>query len=204
MSIVRIKNPYPFILMLCLSITSCASTSITEDWVEEGLNGTYEHPMILAIADSQQTRRIYEKYFVSELKKKNITAIPSYELISSKQKLNRETVVHAIRGTDIDSVLVTYLILADSKIQVSESPIDMGYSGNVENLMMSDTLISVRGRSNSAEIIGLKSDFYDVASKKLVWSVQTQSVAPESIDQVITEVSDLLIGRLYDDGVLKE
>ena len=97
-------------LLLSLFITSCASTKLTDAWFEEGVSSNYNHLMIIAISDSQQTRQIYEKYFVSELKSRSIKSTASYTLISSKQKLNRETVVNAIKGTDIDAVLVTYLV----------------------------------------------------------------------------------------------
>ena len=190
-------------LFLSLLVTSCATTKITDAWFEEGEHKSYQHPMIIAISDSQQTRQIYEKHFVLELKDRNIKSTASYALISSKQKLNRETVVNAIKGTDIDAVLVTYLVYADSKLTASESPINMGYSGNVDDLKMSDTLISSRGRSNSTEVVGLKNDLYDVVSKKMLWSVQTKTVGPESIDQVVTEVTQLLINQLFSDGLLK-
>lgn len=190
-------------LFASLVITSCASTKVTDSWGEEREGKAFQHPMIIAISDSQQTRQIYEKHFVSELKENNIVSTASYTLISSKQKLNRETVVNAIKGTEIDSVLVTYLVLADSKIKADESPVNMGYSGNVEDLKMSDTIISNRGRSNSTEVVGLKNDLYDVATKKMIWSVQTKTVGPESIDQVVTEVTELLINQMFSDGLLE-
>ena len=197
------KSRSVVILFVSLVITSCASTKMTDSWVDEREDRAFQHPMIIAISDSQQTRQIYEKHFVSELKKNNIVATASYTLISSKQKLNREMIVNAIKNTDIDAVLVTYLVLADSKIMAHESPVNMGYSGNVDDLKMSDTLISSRGRSNSTEVVGLKNDLYDVASKKMIWSVQTKTVGPESIDQVVTEVTELLINQMFSDDLLK-
>jgi len=197
------KSRLVVILFVSLVITSCASTKMTNSWVDEREDKAFHHPMIVAISDSQQTRQIYEKHFVSELKKNNIVATASYTLINSKQKLNRETIVNAIKNTDIDAVLVTYLVLADSKIMAHESPVNMGYSGNVDDLKMSDTLISSRGRSNSTEVVGLKNDLYDVASKKMIWSVQTKTVGPESIDQVVTEVTEFLINQMFSDDLLK-
>ncbi len=190
-------------LLISLLIVSCANTSITQSWVEKEQTKTYKHPMIIAISDSQQTRRIFEKLLVSGLAENNITATPSYTLISSKQKISRETVINALQGTQIDSVLVTYLVSADSEIKHHDSPINMGYSGNVENNMMSDTLVSARGRSSSTDIIVLKNDFYDAQSKTVVWSVQTKTVAPHSIDEVVTNVTELLIQQLLDDNILE-
>jgi len=198
---IRIKNSV--ILLLCLVMTSCASTSLTQSWKQPELEKSFKHLMIIGISDSQQTRRIYENHFVAELKKKNITAIPSYKLISSKQIINRETVLKAVRGTDIDSVLVSYLVSVDSEIRHYDSPLNPGYSASPDANMISATLITDRGRSRSSEVIGLKNDLYDVQAKSMVWSAQTRTVAPESIDHAITEVTKLLIKELINDNILK-
>ncbi len=188
-------------LLMCLLLSACANTKITENWMDHENSKSYSHPMIIGITDSQQTRQIYEKHFVAELAKKNITATPSYTLISSKQEINQETVSNAIKGTQIDSVLVSYLVTVDSKLTHQDSPINTGYSGDTDN-MMSDTLVSKRGRASSTEVIDLKNDLYDVKSKAIIWSVQTETVAPPSIDEVIIDVTDLLINQLLADDLL--
>lgn len=191
------------VLMLVLVITSCSNTQLTQSWKEDKLAKSYQHPMIIGISDSQQTRRIYEGHLVAELKKKNITAIPSYTLISSKQKINRETIIKAIQGSDIDSVLVTYLVSAESELKEVDSPLTGNYSGDTENNMMSATIITSKGRLSSEDVIVLKHDYFDAGSKSIVWSVQTRTVAPQSIDQAIEEVTALLVELLLDDEILK-
>jgi len=194
---------YFIILVLSLVITSCSNTEVIQDWVAEGLDKTYQHPLIIGISDSQQTRQIFEKHFVSELAKNNVTATPSYTLISSKQKMNRETVMKAIEGTEIDSVIVTYLVSSETEVMYHESPLSQGYSGDPDSTKVSATLVSTRGRTSSAEIITLKNDLYDVETKTLRWTAQTRTVAPESIDEVVTDVTELLVDRLLNDGILK-
>ena len=194
---------YFIILVLSLVMTSCSNTEVIQDWVAEGLDKTYQHPLIIGISDSQQTRQIFEKHFVSELAKNNVTATPSYTLISSKQKMNRETVMKAIEGTDIDSVIVTYLVSSETEVMYHESPLSQGYSGDPDSTKVSATLVSTRGRTSSAEIITLKNDLYDVETKTLRWTAQTRTVAPESIDEVVTDVTELLVDRLINDGILK-
>jgi len=192
-----------FVLLLGMLVTSCANTKIIDDWVKDDLAKTYHHPMIIGVSDSQQNRQIYEKYFVSELAKRNIEATPSYILISSKQKMNRETVIDAVEGTEIDSVIITYLVSSETEVMHHESPLSQGYSGDPESTLLSSTLIANRYRTSNAEIITLKNDLYDVETKSLSWTAQTRTVAPESIDQVVTDVTELLIDQLLDDGVLK-
>ena len=194
---------YYIVLALSVFIVSCASTKVTENWVHAEHSKPYRHPMIIGISDSQQTRQIYEKHFVSELKKINVTATASYTLINSKQKMNRETVLKAIEGTDIDSVIVTYLVSSETEVKHHESPLSQGYSGDIEGSRLSATLVSTRGRTSSAEIITLKNDLYDVQTKTLIWTTQTRTVAPESIDEAITDVVDLLVGQMISDNVIK-
>lgn len=197
----KVKNVV--VTLMCLVVASCANTRLKETWMLEDHKKTYHQPMIIGISDSQQTRRIYENHFVSELKKKNIDAVPSYTLISSKQVINRETVVAAIKDTDIDAVLVSYLVSADEEIRHQNSPLNMSYSGSVESSQISATIVTTRGRSRTGEVFVLKNDIYDAESNELVWSAYTKTVAPESIDEVVTDVTELLIGELFADELLK-
>ena len=202
---IKVKNFSVLIILLVMAvvIASCSNTSLLQSWKETEAGGVYKHLMIIGISDSQQTRQLYEKYFVDELKKRKLTATPSYQLISSKQKMNRETVVAAIQGTEIDAVLVTYLVSADSEMKYRDSPLGASYSGTAEGSQISATIVTKRGRSSSEEVFVLKNDIYDAQSKTLVWSARTETVAPESIDQVITEVTALLIDKMFSDGVVK-
>ena len=202
---IKVKNFSVLIILLVMAvaIVSCSSTSLLQSWKETEAGRVYKHLMIIGISDSQQTRQLYEKYFVAELKKRNVTATPSYQLISSKQKMNRETVVAAIQGTAIDAVLVSYLVSADAEVKHRDSPLGASYSGTAEGSQISATIVTNRGRSRTEEVFTLKNDVYDAQSKTLVWSAQTRTVAPESVDEVVTEVTDLLIDRMFSDGIVK-
>ncbi len=197
------KIKYFIVLILSVLSASCANTKITENWVDENHHKTYKHPMVIGVSDSQQTRQIFEKHVVAKLKKVNITAIPSYTLINSKQKMNRETAIAAIEGKDIDAVIVTYLVSSESQVKHHKSPLSKGYIGDIEGSKMSATLVATRGRSSHSEIVTLKSDIYDAVSKNLVWTVQTKTVAPESIDEVIIDVTELLIKQMFSDNIIK-
>jgi len=201
---INVKNFIVILLLLVMgiAIASCSSTSLMQSWKAEP-GQTYKHLMIIGITDSQQTRQMYEKHFVAELKKRNVTATPSYKLISSKQKMNRETVVAAIEDTEIDAVLVTYLVSADAEIIHHDSPLGASYSGTAEGSQISATIVTNRGRSRTEEVFVLKNDIYDAQSKTLIWSVQTETVGPESVDEVVTEVTELLIDRMFSDGIIK-
>ena len=192
-----------FIIFTSSLLLACTHTSLEDSWKEPDHDRSYSKPLIIGISDSQQNRQIFEKQFAQKINEYQVEAVPSYTLISSKQKINRETVVETVQGTDIDAVLVTYLVSTEYEMKYQDSPVNTGYSGSSETNMMSSTIISKRGRSRSEEIISLKTDLFDVSRKQLVWSAQTETVGPESIDDTIIEVTDLLVERLVDDGLIK-
>ncbi|MDT8281757.1 MAG: hypothetical protein RQ982_02970 [Gammaproteobacteria bacterium] len=191
--------------MISVLAASCTGTHLVDSWVEPGHAKPYKYPMIIGVSDSQQTRQLFEKYFVAQLKKKNISATPSFILIDSKQKMNRETVVKALADTDIpiDSVIATYLVAAETEVKHHDSPLANTYADSADDIRISATIVSTRGRTSDTEIFFLKTDLYDAQSKTIVWSAQTKTVAPESIDEVIENVVVLLIDKMMSDGILK-
>lgn len=204
MHVINIKQILVLLMSLFIvaGLAACANTSLRERWKQPELAKTFHKPLIIGRSDSQQTRRIYEDYVANELKKYGITAVPSYTLISSKQKINEETVVNAIRGKNIDSVLVTYLVSSETELVSHDSPLGSSYSGSYEDNTMSSTLITNR-RYSGKQIITLKNDLYDAGSRKVVWSAITESVGPDSIDEVIVDVTGLLVEALKEDGVFQ-
>jgi hypothetical protein len=192
------------VLIFCSGLLACANTSLTHSWKHPEHNRMFNHLLIIGVSDSQQTRRIFENYFAEQLKKRDTMATPSYLLINSKQVINRDTVVNAIQGTGIDAVLVIYLVSVDEEVIVHhDSPLNPGYSGTPGDNMLSATIITKRGRATSSDIINLKSDLYDVEGENMIWSRQTRTAAPESIDQAIIDVTHLLIEELEDDRLIK-
>ena len=196
-------------------VTACSNTRITGSWAQvETQDGykspAYSSPMVIAISDSQQTRRIYENSLVAALKEEGVTATPSYLLINSKQKINQDTVLSAIQdaaqstnATLIDSVLISYLAVADTELTHQDSPLSATYSGDADDNMISATLITSRGRFNNKEVISLKNDIYDVQKQSIVWSAQTKTDDLSTVDALVLSVTEALVEKLVDDKVFK-
>ncbi len=196
-------------------LSACSNTRITGSWAQVEMQDgykrpTYSSPMVIAISDSQQTRRIYENSLIAALKEEGVTATPSYLLIDSKQKINQDTVVSAIQNaaqsnnaTLIDSVLISYLAVADTELTHQDSPLSATYSGDADDNMISATLITSRGRFNNKEVISLKNDIYDVQKQSIVWSAQTKTDDLSTIDALVLSVTEALVEKLVDDNVFK-
>lgn len=194
-------------VVLCILfflVSSCASTRITRSWVEPGNTKSYNNILVIGVGESEQTRRAYEGYFVEELRDKSIKAVASYTLIKSNEKINRDTVGMAIKGMGIDGVIVTHLVAVDEETVYRPSmeymPMYGGvYYGNLYSYYPHvNTYVHRPGYYTTHEAYTIETSLYDVASEDLVWSARTRTFSPESVDEVIVDLTDLLIKDMAD------
>ncbi len=191
-------------------LSSCANTKITQSWVEPDHKKVYNDLLVIGIAQSEQNRRAYESNFVEELRSRGTEAEASYKLIKSNQKIDRETVTKAIEGMDIDAVLVTHLVAVEEETVYRPSMDYMpmyggGYYGGLYSYHPHVTTYVQRpGYYTTLETYTLETNLYDVESEELVWSARSHTFAPESVQEVIVDLTKLLINDLKDKNLIKK
>jgi len=198
-------------LILCgvLLISSCANTKISQSWVEPSHNKVYNDILIIGIAESEQNRRAYESHFVEELKAIGIEGEASYKLIKSNA-IEREIVTKAIAGMDIDAVIVTHVVAVDEETVYRPSMDYMpmyggGYYGGLYSYYPRvNTYVHRPGYYTTHETYTLETNLYDVESEELVWSARSRTFAPESVSEVIIDLTKLLISDLSEKNLIKK
>ena len=192
-----------------LFISSCANTKISQSWVEPNHKKAYNDILVIGIAESQQNRRAYESYFVEELQAVGVEGETSYKLIK-ESKIDREIVTKAIKGLEIDAVIVTHLVGVDEETVYRPSMDYMpmyggGYYGGLYSYYPHvNTYVHRPGYYTTHETYTLETNLYDVESEELVWSARSRTFAPESVDEVITDLTKLLIKDLSDKNLIKK
>ena len=193
-------------------LVSCTNTKISQSWVEPGIKKSYNDLLIIGIAESEQNRRAYESYFVEALREKGTEAEASYKLIKSSEKMERDTIVKAIEGLEIDGVIMTHMTAVDEETiyRPGMGYSTMGYGGyggygggmygyypHVNNYVHSP------GYYTTHETYTLETNLYDVKTEELVWSARSRTFSPESVDEVIVDLTKLLIKDLSDKNLIK-
>lgn len=193
-----------------LLMVSCANTKISQSWVEPDNKKTYKDLLIIGIAESEQNRRAYESYFSDDLRAMGIEAESSYKLIKSNQKIDRDTVSKAIAGLNIDGVIVTHLLAVDEETIYRPSmdymPMYGGghYGGLYSYYPHVNTYVTRPGYYTTHETYTIETNLYDVETEELVWSARTRTFSPESVDEVITDLTKLLIKDMSDKNLIKK
>lgn len=190
-------------------LSACANTKISQSWVDPDQKKVYKDLLVIGIAESEQNRRAYESYFVEELKAIGVEAVASYKLIKSNEKIDRETIGRAIEGEDIDGVLVTHLLAVDEETIYRPSMDYMpmyggGYYGGLYSYYPHvNTYVHRPGYYTTHETYTLETNLYDVESEELVWSAQSRTFSPESVEEVIVDLTRLLIADLRDKNLIQ-
>ncbi len=198
---------------------SCANTKISQSWVEPDNKKSYNDLLIIGIAESEQNRRAYESHFVEALREVGTEAEASYKLIKSSEKIERNTVVKAIEGMEIDGVIITHMTAVEEETVYRPG---MGYSGagyggygyggyggGYGGGMYGyyphvNSYVHSPGYYTTHETYTLETNLYDVKTEELVWSARSRTFSPESVDEVITDLTKLLINDLKDKNLIKK
>jgi len=208
------------ILALCglfslLAVAGCTNTKLTQTWSDPLNKASYKDIMVVGISDSEQTRRAYESFFVASLQEKGVESLASYTLISHKEDLKlkkgkgsfRAIVESAIKGSEIDAVLVTHVVSIDEE-DVYRPSLDYQpvygqpyYNGAYYGAMYGyhgyvTTYVQQPGYYTEEKTYTLESNLYDVKSEELVWTTRSQTFAPGSIEETVHDVSGLIIADL--------
>ncbi len=196
---------------------SCANTKISQSWVEPDNKKSYNDLLIIGIAESEQNRRAYESYFVEELRGLGVEGEASYKLIKSNEEIDRNSVGKAIKGLAIDGVIVTHMIAVDEETIYRPGMGygyggygaygygGYGYGGSLYGYYPHvNTYVHSPGYYTTHETYTLETNLYDVESEELVWSARSRTFSPESVDEVIVDLTKLLIKDLKEKNLIKK
>lgn len=200
---------------LLILVTSCASTKISQSWVEPDNKKSYNDILIIGISESELTRRSYESYFVKELRRIGVESEASYKLIKSSDKIQRDTVAKAVKGMGIDAVITTHMVAIDEETiyrpatgYVYGGGYGVGYGGGYYGSLHSyypyvNSYVNQPGYTTTHKTYTIETNLYDVESEELVWSARSRTFSPESADEVIVDLTKLLIKDLKDKNLIK-
>ena len=190
-----------FLALVVLLSSACAATRPVMEWRDEGLAGPYKNLVVIAAIERSTRRRVFEDMFVQELEGTDVDVIQSYTLMTTDVAVSRETVEAAIKGKNIDAVLVTRL-LGVKEEEVYKPPSQYDHHGNYYRYYSHSLEQSNPSNYRRYKILTLETDLYDTATQQLVWSMQSESIEPSTPRNLIEDQIALTIEKLNQQGLL--
>lgn len=197
-----------FIIAGLLIFIGCApSTSVTAVWRNPELNAkTYNNICIAAITHETTRKQIVEQAMYSELKENGVKSTKINELLPYKfagKPEEKEMILEKVKSNGNDAILTFALIKQKEETRyvpgnTAYAPTMRygyygtfgGYYGNYGSVMYDP------GYYTQDEIYFIETNLYDVATEKLVWSVQSKTYNPSGIQQFSEEFSKIITKQL--------
>lgn len=212
----KYKQLLPLLFILLLAACS-TSTRITGSWIDPETKkkpSTDGSMFVVSLTRNIEVRTKLENSMAQQAALKNIKVVKSTDHLSPEfyQKLpTKQQLLSRIRRTGASTILTMTLINKDSQQRyVRGGTMYMpyryygGFGGfyNYYNFMY--PTIFDPGYYVTDKRYFLESNLYDVATEKLIWSAQSETVNPGSIDNFVRDYPKVVVAQMVKDGLLTE
>ncbi|HZE83180.1 MAG TPA: hypothetical protein VE035_02680 [Puia sp.] len=204
MSLATIKN-FAGALALTLILSSCSNTKVTSSWKSSNATpiATGNKVLVLGIISEKdmRLRMQMEGFLVDGLKAKGYNAVSAYALYGPKMFANNkeESALTQLHNSNVDEVLTISLLdrskERDYQPAYGYAPF-WGYYNYMYGRAYSPGYVSVNTRWF------WESNLYDVTTKKLLYSVQSESFNPSSAGDMGRAYSKVVVKNMTREGVV--
>jgi hypothetical protein len=206
------------LLLATVLISACStSTKITGSWIDPA--ATTQTKSIKSVFIASLSRKIefrtkLENALALEAQRRNVKAIKSSEFFTPEfyQKMpSKEELLSKIRQTGVQAILTVSLINKESETRYvpgthNYSPyMTYGWYGSFYNYynywypQFNDPGYYVTDKTYF-----LETNLYDVQTEKLIWSGQSETINPGSIDAFVKNYPKVLVEQMIKDGLITQ
>ncbi|MBW2605124.1 MAG: hypothetical protein JRE28_12555 [Deltaproteobacteria bacterium] len=184
-------------------IIACAGTKLTHTWVDETYHTRpVSDILVIAVTHKEDNRQSFEDKFVAQLKVSGVAAVSSSDVISipSDLELKKEEISSAVNKFKNDAVIITHMVGVEEK--ESYTPPERNRGGYYGYYGWAYGYTHEPGYYRTRTLVRLTTHLYDVKTEKLIWSGESETLDPGSINQIIDDVIEVLIKDLQKNRLL--
>ena len=189
-------------IIILIVTTACATTKLTSVWKDSAYTGgVLEKVMVVGLSDNLRNRKMFEEVFAKEFKDNGIEAIPSFSAILLAKDLNRDTIKDEAEKRGIDAILVTHLSdIKEKEVQYEPLDYEIYFYKYYRKVKQYDSAPQSYTR---VEDVRMKSNLYETKTEKLIWSASSETVDPESVNEVISSLCKAVLESLRSHKLIK-
>jgi hypothetical protein len=211
------KRSIIYLFAMFFSIVSCGpSQKVTSSWVSPGAASgvSYQKVFVAVLTNNAAAKNSVENSISDKLSEMGVKVAISTETFppgfSDYAEVGKEEMLKKIRETGSDAIFTVALLdVQTSERYHSGIPYETGYPGfgfysswhGYYNYRIH--VIYSPGYYTTDKTYLIESNLYDAASEKLIWTVQSSSFSPASLNDWFRGYSSLMINQMKKDGLLK-
>lgn len=186
------------LLFLAAALTACTTAKPTLEWRDRSYSGgPFNNILVVGLSSQETVRRAFENTFVDRLQADEIKATASFALMPVETRPSEANIKAVISDIKFDSVLVTHLVGVTEKEVYHSGAYRMDtnrgfydYYGHVGRYVYEP------GYYTRHKQVKLETNLYDTQTEQLVWSMQSETMNPNSDKKLIDAKIKLVIKRL--------
>jgi len=187
-----ICNICVFLVVMGIMV-SCAAKTKTIIWKDkEYKEGTIDSVLIIGVAKKTENRSLFENALSEAFKREGVITHNSVDVFSSDQKLTKDVIKQKAVELGAKFVILTHLFSVTKEDVYRPGGRDNSrfayanrygyYFGHV------DSVVSYPGKYEKQTLVRLKTNLYETASEKLIFTISSRTMDPKSVDDAIHSV----------------
>ena len=195
-----------FVALILLS--ACTSTTLVQKWHDPEYPGQkLQKILVLGVFKDDTRRRAFEQAFADQLIASGRRAVAGYSIVPDSADIeSKEAVVAAVKKAEADAVLITHFKGASTEERNVPPRVDyvptmgVGYYGYYAPVYRA---VYQPGYTIVDKIVSLETRVYALSNENLVWAGNSRCVIASSSDQVIRELTGLVVADLKMHGLFE-
>ena len=207
-----------FALMLTWGCATKTTTNFSQSYRNPGYEDTvFKRLLVIAVASNPDSRKSFEDALASAIAGQGGTAAPSYTLLPDGEQVSEEQLYEVIQREGVDGVVLTRLLGVEqdtsytppkkyNKPRTRYYPAGpgwgYGYGGYYGWYGTTYAAVHEPGKLDKSSTLKLETNLYSVATNDLVWTGQSETIDPESIDAARASITGAVAAKLKSEGFL--
>jgi len=193
-------------LIMLLTTAGCSTTKITSSWsAPNNTSRIYKKIMVLGLIQQKgwTLRERMEEHFIGDLTDLGYTAISSFKEYGPKafDGMDEKAAIEKIKNSGVDAVIT--IVLLDKKKETRYVSGQYQYNSNFWDYVgMRNARIYEPGYYVTETKYFWESNFYDMTTQSLLYSVQTKTFAPSSTESMSHEYGQMIVRNMQKKHIL--
>ena len=201
---------YLTIIAFLLTVIGCSTNAkVGRTWIDKDIySKDLSGVLVVAVAENEKLRTMFEDDFVTELKKQGVNAHASHKL--GLEWINPDNVAALAKKYDLDTVLVTNYV-ATTEYDVYQA--DTYYYGGAMEISSEGDSTDYYGYSyqfdgpasyyTTNKFVILVSSLYEVTTRKMLWNtISSAQLAGDPVNLFVPFIKSF-IGQAKKDNLIK-
>lgn len=210
------KNSFFHMFLLATLMLACSpSQKITSYWAsQEAISKEpYKTIYVMAITQNESMQPTVENKLADVLNSRGRKVMLNSDIyppsFSAVKQLSKEQLVEAITNAGCEAVLT--LAVLDTKTETTYnqgttySPMNYGHYGSYYGYYNHYyPVVYTPGYYSTDKTYYIETNFFDVKTDQLLWSIHSQAYNPSNLDSFVKEYSSIILNKLREEGLISK